>query len=89
MDVLTIQELSKTFSGQKIFDNLDMAVPEGSVFGFIGQTEPERRPPRKWCWVLGLLRPDQGEITVCNEPVHFGQTKTNQYIGYLPDVPEF
>lgn len=39
--------------------------------------------------ILGLLRPDQGEIYVCNEPVHFGQTKTNQYIGYLPDVPEF
>ena len=39
--------------------------------------------------VLGLLQPDQGEILVCNEPVRFGQTKTNQYIGYLPDVPEF
>lgn len=39
--------------------------------------------------VLGLLRPDQGEVYVCKEPVHFGQTKTNQYIGYLPDVPEF
>ncbi len=24
---------------------------------------------------------------VCNEPVCFGQTQTNQYIGYLPDVP--
>ena len=39
--------------------------------------------------VLGLLQPDEGEIRVCNEPVRFGQTKTNQYIGYLPDVPEF
>ena len=39
--------------------------------------------------VLGLLKPDHGEIRVCNESVCFGQTKTNQYIGYLPDVPEF
>lgn len=37
--------------------------------------------------VLGLLQPDHGEIRVCNESVCFGQTKTNQYIGYLSDVP--
>lgn len=39
--------------------------------------------------ILGLLQPDNGKIHVCNEPVCFGQTKTNQSIGYLPDVPEF
>ena len=87
MNVLTIQGLSKAFGGQKIIDNLNMAVPEGSVFGFIGQNGAGKTTTMKM--VLGLLRPNQGEIIVCNEPVHFGQTKTNQYIGYLPDVPEF
>ena len=87
MNVLTIQGLSKAFGGQKIIDNLNMTVPEGSVFGFIGQNGAGKTTTMKM--VLGLLRPDQGEITICNEPVHFGQTKTNQYIGYLPDVPEF
>ena len=87
MNVLTIQGLSKGFGGQKIIDNLNMTVPEGSVFGFIGQNGAGKTTTMKM--VLGLLRPDQGEITVCNEPVRFGQTKTNQYIGYLPDVPEF
>ena len=87
MNVLTIQGLSKAFGGQKIIDNLNMTVPEGSVFGFIGQNGAGKTTTMNM--VLGLLRPDQGEITVCNETVHFGQTKTNQYIGYLPDVPEF
>ncbi len=87
MNVLTIQSLSKAFGGQKIIDNLNMTVPEGSVFGFIGQNGAGKTTTMKM--VLGLLRPNQGEIIVCNEPVHFGQTKTNQYIGYLPDVPEF
>ena len=87
MNVLTIQGLSKAFGGQKIIDNLNMAVPEGSVFGFIGQNGAGKTTTMKM--VLGLLRPDQGEINVCGEPVCFGQTKTNQYIGYLPDVPEF
>lgn len=87
MNVLTIQGLSKAFGGQKIIDHLDMTVPEGSVFGFIGQNGAGKTTTMKM--VLGLLRPDQGEIQVCGEPVRFGQTKTNQYIGYLPDVPEF
>ena len=37
MNVLTIQNLSKSFGKQKIIDELNMTVPEGSVFGFIGQ----------------------------------------------------
>ena len=87
MNVLTIQNLSKRFGKQKIIDNLNMAVPEGSVFGFIGKNGAGKTTTMKM--VLGLLQPDNGEIRVCNEPVCFGQTRTNQYIGYLPDVPEF
>jgi ABC-2 type transport system ATP-binding protein len=39
--------------------------------------------------VLGLLRADSGEITVNGEKVIYGNTETNRYIGYLPDVPEY
>lgn len=87
MNVLTIQNLSKSFGKQKIIDNLNMSVPEGSVFGFIGKNGAGKTTTMKM--VLGLLRPDSGKIHVLNEPVSFGQTQTNQYIGYLPDVPEF
>lgn len=87
MNVLTIQNLSKSFGKQKIIDNLNISVPAGSVFGFIGQNGAGKTTTMKM--VLGLLQPDRGEIHVCNEKVCFGQTKTNQFIGYLPDVPEF
>lgn len=87
MSILTIQGLSKSFGTQKIIDNLNMSVPEGSVFGFIGKNGAGKTTTMKM--VLGLLQPDSGKICVCDEPVRFGQTKTNQYIGYLPDVPEF
>ena len=87
MNVLTIQNLSKNFGKQKIIDNLNMSVPEGSIFGFIGKNGAGKTTTMKM--ILGLLQPDNGEIYVCNDPVCFGQTRTNQYIGYLPDVPEF
>lgn len=87
MNVLTIQNLSKSFGKQKIINGLNLSVPEGSVFGFIGQNGAGKTTTMKM--ILGLSEPDEGEIYICNEPVCFGQAKTNQYIGYLPDVPEF
>ena len=37
MNVLSIRNLSKSFGQQQIIKDLNMSVPEGSVFGFIGQ----------------------------------------------------
>lgn len=39
--------------------------------------------------ILGFLKKDEGSIKVFGEEVSFGQSKTNRFIGYLPDVPEF
>ena len=39
--------------------------------------------------ILGLINIDAGDIWVCGEKVTYGGTRTNRYIGYLPDVPEF
>lgn len=87
MNVLTIQNLSKSFGKQKVINNLNMSVPAGSIFGFIGKNGAGKTTTMKM--VLGLLQSDSGEIHVCNKKVCFGQTGTNQFIGYLPDVPEF
>lgn len=87
MDILQIQNLSKSFGNNKIIDNLSFSVPEHSIFGFIGQNGAGKTTTMKM--VLGLLKTDSGSISVCGEKVSFGQNKTNQYIGYLPDVPEF
>lgn len=87
MDILTIDSLSKSFGNNKVIDNLSFAVPEHSIFGFIGKNGAGKTTTMKM--ILGLLKADSGQVTVCGETVNFGQTKTNKYIGYLPDVPEF
>ena len=69
MNVLTVQNLSKCFGKQKIIENLNMSVPEGSVFGFIGKNGAGKTTTMKM--VLGLLQPDSGKIHVCNDPVFF------------------
>lgn len=87
MDVLTIQNLKKNFGSKEVLCGLDLSVPEHSIYGFIGRNGAGKTTTMKA--VLGLLKPDSGEIYVMGEKVHFGQTGTNRYIGYLPDVPEF
>jgi ABC-2 type transport system ATP-binding protein len=87
MDILTIENLSKSFGNNKVIDGLSFSVPEHSIYGFIGQNGAGKTTTMKM--ILGLLKADSGKMAVCGEKVSFGQTKTNEYIGYLPDVPEF
>jgi ABC-2 type transport system ATP-binding protein len=87
MNTLCIEHLSKNFGTNKVIDDLSFTVPEHAVFGFLGQNGAGKTTTMKM--ILGLLKPVSGRITVCGELVTYGQTKTNRYIGYLPDVPEF
>ena len=87
MDLLTIKNVSKRFGTQQVINNLSFSVPEHTIYGFIGQNGAGKTTTMKM--ILGLLRFDSGEIYVNGELVTYGQNRTNQYIGYLPDVPEY
>ena len=87
MDMLRITGLEKRFGDKAVLKGLDLAVPEHSIFGFICKNGAGKTTTMKA--VLGLLKPDAGEVLVGGEKVVYGQTATNRYIGYLPDVPEF
>jgi len=87
VEVLNIENLSKKFGAQKVLDEISFSVKEGSIYGFIGQNGAGKTTTMRM--ILGLLKKDSGEILVMDEKVHFGETKTNRNIGYLPDVPEF
>ncbi len=87
MDMLHITDLHKKFGDKEVLRGLNLAVPEHSIFGFIGKNGSGKTTTMKT--VLGLLKADSGEITVNGEKVNYGQTSTNRYIGYLPDVPEY
>ena len=87
MDMLRITGLHKRFGDKEVLRGLDLSVPEHSIYGFIGKNGSGKTTTMKT--VLGLLRADSGDIIVNGEKAVYGQTDTNRYIGYLPDVPEF
>ncbi|MCR5459920.1 MAG: ABC transporter ATP-binding protein [Acetatifactor sp.] len=85
--VLEISGLKKSFGEKKVLQGVDLTVPEKKVFGFVGRNGAGKTTTMKV--TLGLLAADAGEVSVCGETVHYGNTKTNRFIGYLPDVPEY
>ena len=87
MDMLSIENLKKSFGDKEVLRGFNLNVPEKSIFGFIGKNGAGKTTTMKT--ILGLIKADEGEITVAGEKVVFGQTSTNRYIGYLPDVPEY
>lgn len=87
MNMLTLSHVSKRFGSHTIIHDLSFQVPENTIYGFIGQNGAGKTTTMKM--ILGLYRTDAGTIQVNGKTVTYGQTKTNRWIGYLPDVPEF
>ena len=87
MDALKIDNLNKSFGKNTIINGLSMSIPENTIFGFLGKNGAGKTTTMKM--ILGFLKKDEGSIEVFGEEVSFGQSKTNRFIGYLPDVPEF
>ncbi len=60
MNAIEIRNLSKSFRGMYAVNKLNMTVPVGSIYGFIGENGSGKSTTEKL--ICGLLVPDEGEI---------------------------
>ena len=60
MNAIEIRNLSKSFRGMYAVDHLDMTVPRGAIYGFIGENGSGKSTTEKL--ICGHLVPDGGEI---------------------------
>ena len=60
MNAIEIKGLSKSFRGLFAVNNLNMTVPIGSIYGFIGENGSGKSTTEKL--ICGHLVPDSGEI---------------------------
>ena len=78
MEVLSIRSLEKSFGDKRVLCGLDMSVPEGSVFGFVGRNGAGKTTTMKA--VLGLLSPDGGEIfSICHDQLGRGKKRVRRH----------
>ena len=69
MNAIEIQNLSKAFHGMYAVDHLDMTVPEGAIYGFIGENGSGKSTTEKL--ICGHLVPDRGKMKL------FGKSYNN------------
>ncbi|HBI59870.1 MAG TPA: bacitracin ABC transporter ATP-binding protein [Lachnospiraceae bacterium] len=60
MDVLTTENLTKTYRGRNVVDNVNMHVKKGDIYGFIGRNGAGKTTLMKM--VCGLTRTSSGEF---------------------------
>lgn len=59
--------LHKSFKGQAALNGLDLQVPAGSIFGFLGRNGAGKTTTIKL--LMGMLKPDAGQTTVFGSPI--------------------
>ncbi|WP_233201400.1 ABC transporter ATP-binding protein [Sporosarcina sp. P13] len=84
---MQINNVTKQFGTHEVLRDINLNIPEHTVFGFVGANGSGKTTLMK-C-MLGLLPLTAGSISIAGECVTFGETRSNDYVGYLPDVPEF
>jgi ABC-2 type transport system ATP-binding protein len=87
MNALEMASLRKNYQSVQAVCNLNLSVPEGSIFGFLGPNGAGKTTTLRM--IAGLVRPTSGEIRIFGQPVSFGKSDGRESIGCLPDVPNF
>jgi len=84
--MIRVSGLSKRFGRLQVLDSLDLSVAEGRVTAILGPNGAGKTTLIKS--ILGLVRPDAGEIHVGDTRVN-GDSAYRERIGYMPQIPRF
>ncbi|MBQ8162304.1 MAG: ATP-binding cassette domain-containing protein [Clostridia bacterium] len=83
MNAIEIRGLSKRFGNKQAVDGLNMTVPEGAIYGFIGENGSGKSTTEKM--ICGLLHPASGSIQLYGKD-HTDDAIRSQ-IGVLIEAP--
>ncbi|MCZ6887698.1 MAG: ATP-binding cassette domain-containing protein [Gammaproteobacteria bacterium] len=77
---VSINGVRKAFANVVAVDSLSIEVPVGAIYGFLGPNGAGKTTTIRM--ILGILRPDAGEISVLG---HNDPTALKSRLGYLPE----
>lgn len=80
MNIVEIQNITKTFGKVTAVDNLSLNVPKGTVYGFIGPNGSGKTTTLRM--IMNIFYPDSGRIYVFGEQL---QKSCTDRIGYMPE----
>ena len=85
--VVRTRGLTRRFGRQVAVDGVDLDVPRGAVYGFLGPNGSGKTTTIRM--LLGLVAPDAGEIELLGQPVPDRVTRVLPRVGALIEGPAF
>ena len=83
MNAIEIRGLSKTFGSKKTVNNLNLTVPAGAIYGFIGENGSGKSTTEKL--ICGLIHPNRGTIKLYGKD--YTDPTVRASIGVLIEAP--
>jgi ABC-2 type transport system ATP-binding protein len=83
---LSLRSLKRAFGSTRAVDGVDLEVNHGEIMGLLGPNGSGKSTTMKM--VLGILRPDQGGISVSGSDVTQNSSEAKRQIGYVPETPQ-
>lgn len=80
MNAVELAGVTKRFGNQTAVNNLDLSVPEGSIYGFIGPNGSGKTTTIRM--ILRIFHPDEGVVSVLGKSAG---TAADTRLGYLPE----
>ncbi|GIU09161.1 ABC transporter ATP-binding protein [Shewanella glacialipiscicola] len=73
--------MTRAFAGVNAVENLDLAIPKGTIYGFLGPNGCGKSTSIRM--LTGLLSPTSGDIRVLGETLPGAEEKLRRRIGYM------
>jgi ABC-2 type transport system ATP-binding protein len=86
-DVIITERLVVRYRGKTALDGLDLRVPRGAVYAFLGDNGAGKTTTMKI--LTGLAPPDVGRATILGLNCWSRATELRHRVGYMPERPRF
>jgi ABC-2 type transport system ATP-binding protein len=85
--IISTENLTKSYGKRQIISNLNLAVPRGSICGFLGANGAGKSTTIKL--LLGLIQPTSGVGTVFGKNIVNDSVAIRERVGFLAQSPSF
>ena len=84
--MIEIKNLTKSYNGVKVVDNISLKVNDGEIFAFIGHNGAGKTTTIKS--IVGINNFDSGEIFINGKSIVKDAVNAKKEIAYVPDNPD-
>lgn len=84
-ELITGQSLTRRYGKITAVDNVSLKVNSGEIVGFLGPNGAGKTTTIKM--LVGLLKPDNGTVSICGHNIESEPTAAKAQLGYVPDIP--